>query len=162
MKKILIGAAMMALPVVVGAQTATGNISATATVSSVVVFSNPTGLDFGAPLTPGSTATVTPGAASGRIQLAYNVAPTVTAPATVTLSNGSGATMSMSTLCGHDVVNTGASISMFACTTPAAPPFANVQTQHWFFVGGSLTVPATQAAGVYTGTIVLTASYTSF
>jgi hypothetical protein len=68
----------------------------------------------------------------------------------------------MSTLCGHDVVSSGASITTFTCTTPAAAPFANVAANHWFFVGGSLNVPANQAAGVYTGTVVLTAAYTNF
>ena len=162
MKKTLFAALLVVTPMVATAQTATGNISATATVGSVVVFSNPVALDFGPAIAPGSSATVLPGAGSGRIQLDYNVAPTVTAPASVTLTNAGGATMSMSTLCGSDVVSTGATLVTFVCTTPAAPPFANAATQHWFFVGGSLTVPAAQAAGVYTGTVVLTAAFTNF
>lgn len=161
MKKLLLLALFVA-PMVATAQTATGNVSATATVSSVVVFSNPVGLDFGPPIAPGASVTVPAGAGSGRIQLDYNVAPTVTAPPSVLLSSAGGATMTMSTLCGHDVVSTGATVTAFTCTTPEAAPFANVAAQHWFFIGGSLNVPANQAAGVYTGTVVLTAAFTAF
>ena len=110
MKKTLIAAALLAVSGVASAQTATGNVSATATVASVVVFSNPTALDFGPAIAPGASVTVNPGAASGRIQLSYNVAPSVTAPASVVLTNAGGATLSIATLCGHDVASSGASI----------------------------------------------------
>jgi hypothetical protein len=162
MRKLLLVGALLVAPAVLRAQPATGNIDATATVSSVVVFSNATGLDFGPAIAPGGSSTVLPGSGSGSIELSYNVAPLVSAPASVVLTNGGGATMSMTTLCGHDISNTGATITTFTCTTPAAAPFVNTATSHWFFVGGSLTVPAAQPAGVYTGTVVLTATYTSF
>ena len=164
MRNALALVALVAFPAVVSAQTATATINATAIVQSAVTFSNTANLDFGAAITPGSGATVTP-ANGGKAMVSYNVPTTVTVSGTA-LANGA-ASLPVSYSCAQATTGTNPAPTAFAGTCAAGYTTAlvgNFQTDHWIYIGGVIAAAATTSApaGTYTGTVTLTATYTTF
>lgn len=158
-------AACLALPAVASAQT-TATINAVARVQSSVAFSNPTNLDFGAPITPGTAASVTP-ANGGRIMVSYNTPTTVTVAGTALAHSGSGATLPVTYSCAQAATGTATTPTAFAGTCAAGYTTAlsgNARTDHWLYVGGDIAAGATTTApaGNYQGTVTFTATFTTY
>lgn len=161
-KSALVFAALFAIPAAASAQTATINVSAT--VQSAVSFSNTSDLSFGAAITPGSGATVTP-ANGGKSMVSYNVPTTVTVAGTA-LTNG-GASLAVTYSCAQAATGTAAAPTAFPGTCAAGYTTAlsgNALTDHWIYVGGDIAAAATTSApaGIYSGTVTLTATYTTY
>ena len=161
-KTALVLAALLAVPAVASAQTATINVSAT--VQSAVSFSNTTDFSFGAAITPGTGATVTP-ANGGKSMVSFNVPTTVSVSGTA-LANG-GSSLPVTYSCAHDAIGTSATPTAFAGSCAAGYTTAlsgNALTSHWIYVGGAIAAASTTSApaGIYTGTVTLTATYTSY
>src|SRR3712207_138803 len=77
-------AVAVAFPAVAAAQSPqTAQIAVTAKVQSAVSFSGAVPLDFGTAITPGTAASVAPGASSGMVKISYNTPATVTVTGTV-------------------------------------------------------------------------------
>jgi spore coat protein U-like protein len=157
-------AAVVALPGFASAQTATATINATAIVQSAVTFSNTANLDFGAAIVPGSGATVTP-ANGGKAMVSYNVPTTITVAGTA-LSSG-GASLPVTYSCAQ--ASTGTNPTPTAFSGSCAGGFTTAlsgaaQTSHWIYIGGAILAASTTSApaGTYTGTVTLTATYTTF
>jgi hypothetical protein len=165
MRKIALAiAAVVALPAFASAQTATATINATAIVQSAVTFSNTANLDFGTAITPGSGATVTP-ANGGKAMVSYNVPTTITVAGTA-LASGS-ASLPVTYSCAQ--ATTGNSATPTAFSGSCAGGFTTAlsgaaQTSHWIYIGGAIAAASTTAApaGTYSGTVTLTATYTTF
>ena len=161
-KSALALAALLALPAIASAQTAIINVSAT--VQSAVSFSNTSDFTFGAALTPGTGATVTP-ANGGKSMVSYNV-PTTVSVAGTALSNG-GASLPVTYSCAQDASGTAATPTAFPGTCAAGYTTVlsgNALTNHWIYVGGAIAAASTTSApaGIYTGTVTLTATYTTY
>ena len=158
-------AALLAVPAVAMAQTATGSVNVNATVQSAVSFGTATAANFGV-VTPNVLATITPGAAgSGQIPLNYNQDVTVTAPTTVTLNHSTAAASIVVTVaCAQDVTSTAATPATFACNTGHSIAGVTTAGTHYYYVGGSIPAAQTASApaGSYTGALTFTASFTAF
>jgi spore coat protein U-like protein len=170
MKKsaLLVAAAALALPAVASAQGSpvTATINATAQVQSSVAFSNPSDLDFGAPITPGTAASVTP-ANGGKIMVSYNTPTTVTVAGTALTHSASAATLPVTYSCAQAATGTATTPTAFAGTCAAGYTTAlsgNARTDHWLYVGGDIAAGATSAApaGNYAGTVTFTATFTAY
>jgi hypothetical protein len=145
---------------VVQAQSAT--IAATATVVTPITVTGTAPLAFGNVFQGVNKTIAFSDATSGRFSLtgylASQVAMTFTLPAT--LSSGAN-TMSINT---YDVrVNgTNSTVGTTALTVTSGTPVNSnfVAGALFVFIGGRVQPTAAQAAGAYTGTIVLAAAYT--
>lgn len=161
----LAAAACLVVPSVASAQSQTATINALAKIQSAVVFSNPTNLDFGAPITPGTGATVT-AANGGKIMVSYNTPTTVTVAGTA-LNRAGGGSLAVTYSCAQAATGTATTPTAFAGTCAAGYTtslFGNARTDHWLYVGGDIAAAATTTApaGNYTGTVTFTATYTTF
>ena len=166
MKKLAFAvAAVIALPAFASAQTATATLNATALVQSAVAFSNPTNLDFGTAITPGSGATVTP-ANGGKIMVSFNTPALVTVAGTA-LSRVGGGSLAVTYSCAQATTGVSATPTAFAGTCAAGYTTSlsgTARTDHWLYVGGDIAAAASTnaPAGTYTGTITFTATYSTF
>ena len=155
-------AALFAVPAIATAQTAMINVSAT--VQSAVSFSNTSDFSFGTAITPGTGATVTP-ANGGKSMISYNVPTTVSVSGTA-LDNG-GASLPVAYSCAQATTGTSATPTAFPGTCAAGYTTSlsgNALTDHWVYVGGAISAASTTSApaGIYTGTVTLTATYTTY
>ncbi len=153
-------AALLALPAVVTAQSAT--VAATATVVTPLVVTGTAGLAFGNVFQGVNKSVLFSDATSGRFSItgfgASQVAMTFTLPATLV----SGAnTLPIDT---YDVRSNGTNLTAGATAltvTSGVPVNQNLVLGSLFlFVGGRVVPAAAQAAGAYTANIVLAAAYT--
>lgn len=161
----LTAAACLAIPALASAQSQTATINATAKIQSAVTFSNPTNLDFGAAITPGTGATVTP-ANGGKIMASYNTPTTITVAGTA-LNRAGGGSLAVTYSCAQAATGTATTPTAFAGTCAAGYTTTltgNARTDHWLYVGGDIAAAATTTApaGNYTGTITFTATYTTY
>jgi hypothetical protein len=156
------GAALLAAPTLASAQSITGSIQATATVSTVLAFGTSSALDFGA-VTPGTAAT-----ASGYIQLDRNVGVIFTLPDaanTGKLTSAAGGTLTPAFTCGVGATNATITTAFSSCSpatgttavlTQAAPTGTNTE---YVIFNGSLTAAQTNTVpGTYNGVIRITAT----
>lgn len=144
------------------AQAQSANISATATVATALTVVTGQNLAYGAVYPGQGNRTIAPvDANSGRFSLtganSAQVAMTFVLPASLT---GPGTPMVIGTWTG--LYNSTATPGGTAFTPSASATNANLSATGGLFVflGATLTVPAVQTAGAYTGTITLNALYT--
>jgi hypothetical protein len=162
----LAAAACLAVPAIASAQSpVSATINAIAKVQSSVAFSNPTDLDFGAPITPGTGATVT-AANGGKIMVSYNTPTTVTVAGTA-LNRAGGGSLPVTYSCAQAATGTATTPTAFAGTCAAGYTTAltgSARTDHWLYVGGDIAAGATTTApaGNYTGTVTFTATFTTY
>jgi len=165
---ILLAAAPLAfvLPAAVQAQSASGSVSASATVLAFLDVTHEENLAFG-DILPGDAATVTPGAAAGagqsvgrlRIQHNSDVAISAVVPAALTLAGHPDLPVSFS--CGLSATPTGA-LAGAAAACSALPNRAGngdgTTRTSYLQVGGSILGSDTtdRVPGTYTGTLVFT------
>lgn len=162
---LIAAAACLAVPAIASAQSQTATVNALARVQSSVAFSNPSDLDFGAPITPGTAASVTP-ANGGKIMVSYNTPTTVTVAGTA-LNRAGGGSLAVTYSCAQAATGTSATPTAFAGTCAAGYTTAlsgNARTDHWLYVGGDIAAGATTAApaGNYVGTVTFTATFTTY
>ncbi len=169
MKKIVavVAGALVALPAIAHAQTATGNVAASATVQSALSVAATNPLNFGTAISPaGGNVTIALGAAPtgtgqtlGSLQISHNSDFSVAATVPTTLVSGTNS-LGVSFLCGYSLTATGALTSETAGAACTALPNRDItlgtQTTTYLQVGGTLTVPTTAVAGTYTGTVGFT------
>jgi hypothetical protein len=165
MRRLPLLAALVLLPVAAQAQTASGTVGAVARVQSSVTFMAPArSLDFGA-ITPGTLTTVAP-SAGGLIGLRYNTSATVVVSGlTLTHATLPGITLTPSVTCAQDAGSAAASPTTFTCGSGYSTALAaNALTTWYFYIGGSITGAQTStiAAGVYNGSVTLTATFTTY
>jgi hypothetical protein len=165
-KFFLLALAALAVPAVASAQSASGSIQARARVLGAITVSPVTTLDFGDFLSAGATKTVAPAdATSGEFAVAGDPGAQLllTFDFPATLDNG----LNQITLGANAWnVNVGAtragSASLIANGADGANAnsFLSAGGSLGVFVGGEATAAAGLPAGVYTGTVGLTAAYT--
>lgn len=170
MKKIVavVAGALVALPAMAQAQTATGNVAASATVQSALSVAATNPLNFGTAISAaGGNVTIALGAAPtggtgqtlGSLQVSHNSDFSVAATVPTTLVSGTNS-LGVSFLCGYSLTATGALTSETAGAACTALPNRDItlgtQTTTYLQVGGTLTVPTTAVAGTYTGTVAFT------
>lgn len=158
-------ALVLSVPSIATAQTASGSVSVGATVQSSLSIAGTNALGFGTAIAPaGGTVTVSPGAAPsgtgqtlGSLEVAHNSDFSVTGPASITLTSGANS-MSASLSCGYSATATGALIGTAAACNALGNRDITLGTATTTFlqVGGTLTVGAGQAAGVYSGSASFT------
>ena len=153
-------AALLVLPAVVSAQSAT--VTATATVVTPLVVTGTAGLAFGNVFQGVNKTVLFSDATSGRFSITgfsvSQVAMTFTLPAT--LASGAN-TLPIDT---YDVRSNGTNVTAGATAltvTSGVPVNANLVGGNLFlFLGGRVVPAVAQAQGAYTGNIVLAAAYT--
>jgi hypothetical protein len=152
--RFLAAAALMFAPAALSAQ---NTVAATATVAQSIRWSEPTALDLGS-ITYGGGATIAP-AQGGYIKVDFNTAIVVTAPATVSLTKGSEA-LSVALDCGYGADNSRSGVIGFDCTTGRDPGVAVGHS--YIYIGGAVAAGDADglSAGVYSGTITVTATPT--
>jgi len=170
MKKLILtvaGAALLALPSLAQAQTATGSINATATVNTVLNFGSSSGMDFGT-VTPGTTSSAT----AGYIAFTRNVGVAFTLPdgantGKLTRVGGTETLQPAFSSCGVGTTTTaiGASTGFSSCAPASgttvvlslAAPTTGPTSEYVIF-NGTVAVPATAVGGTYNGVIKITAT----
>lgn len=183
MKRLILSLAVVgavAMPSVVRAQSSTtpqtATISATANVASVVAVSGTQNLVFGTGaandgLLPGSTYTVNVstgvGGTRGRASVEHNTPVTVTVTKSADLVHSDGtvgaADMPFSVTCGDtDSGLTAVSTTGWGTCSKVVGLTSGKKTTSYLVVGGSLTIPADQAAGSYTGQVTFSAAFTRY
>ena len=168
MKKLVLtlaGVAALALPSMASAQI-TGEIEASATISTVLDWGTATPMNFGSVI-PGASKT-----ARGSIPLTRNVGVTFTLPAgsstglLTRAGTGTQPTLQPTFTCGVAANNTDAAtawVATFSACNVASPTAASLTapaattTQHLIFDGTLTTTTSTQP-GTYTGAIRITAT----
>lgn len=165
-KLLLLSVAALALPAAASAQSASGSITARARVLGAITVSPVTDLDFGDFLSAGGTKTVAPAdATSGEFAVAGDpgaeVQLTFDFPATldfgvnqITLGAAAWNVNVGATRAGS------ASLIAGGSDGASANSFLSGAGSLGVFVGGEATAAAGLPAGVYTGTVGLTAAYT--
>jgi hypothetical protein len=143
------------------AQAQSANINATATVFQAMTVSGARDLDFGN-VFPGVNKVIGVGAAtSGQFALtgqsSANVNLTFTLPANLA-SGGNNLPIGTWTGC-HNTSNSTAGCTAFTPSAAATASAFSGAGSLWVWVGGTVSPAANQAAGVYTGTVTLTAAY---
>ncbi len=169
MKRFIIAVALVLAPVVATAQTATQGITTKVKVKSAVSFTLGSNLDFGAAI-PGATASIdefgvsTTGGSLGAVSLAANQAVTVTASYSGLTGTGAPITSaSVTPACSYNATAaTASAATSFDCTTGFVTPATGTGAAYYFFLGGAVSIPAGQQAGVYNGTATVTGSYTNY
>ena len=160
----LIGAAMVAVvltPRTSEAQSA--SINATATVAGALTVTNVRDLGFGTVI-PGFNRTILTtdgtsghfqvgGGANAEVQLSYSALP-------ATLDDGLGNSMNVSFTATHNTTDAGGTGTGFVPSAGLTTRLDAATGELHIYMGGTLTVPAGQAVGVYSGTITLDAAYT--
>lgn len=141
------------------------NIAANATVEALINVAGVQALDFGT-LTPGSTSNVAVGdAAAGQFSIAGNGG---TVDLQFDLSNatltGPGADMPITfgaetAAWGADATSPTNTFDPSNIAGTTVNLYDDADGTLYVFIGGSITAGANQAAGDYTGSIVLTATY---
>ena len=166
MKRFIIAAALVLAPAVASAQTATQAINTTVTVKSAVSFASPSDLNFGSAI-PGAIAGVsekgvtTTGGTVGSVVLYANQAVSVTAA--YTSLTGPGTALTATPACGYNSTSTASSATTFTCATGFSSPAAGTGVGGYYvFLGGSVSLPAGQQAGAYSGTATVTGTYTNY
>lgn len=150
------------------AQTASGNIQATAQVLAALQVTNPVDLDFGL-VVQGVAKSVNPaapasGTTSGKFTISgqgsQNVSITFTTlPANLT----SGANTMPVTFTGiHNTTNTPTGGSSFTPSTGVASTGLSAGGNLFVFLGGTVTPSGVQAAGAYTGTLTMQVAYVGY
>jgi hypothetical protein len=167
MKKLLLTAAMLAIPAFASAQTVSGSVAVSATIPTTLDFGAATDINFGT-VTANNTATA---AKTGSIAFTRNVGVSFYLPdgtATGRLYRG-GVTTAASlqptwSSCGVGTTATTVSSSFSSCTpasgttsvlTLAAPTTG--ATSEFVIFTGTLTAPSTTQGGTYTGSITIQA-----
>jgi hypothetical protein len=97
--------------------------------------------------------------------VSYNV-PTLVSVSGTALANGA-ASLPVTYSCAQAATGTNPTPTAFAGTCAAGYTTAlvgNFQTDRWIYIGGAIAAAATTSApaGTYTGTVTLTATYTTF
>ena len=165
---------LLALPALGHAQTwstSQPTISASATVPVVRQFNttNSENLRFGS-ITPGDSIVVSPtttGATAAdpnaaKLNIRFNAGTkvTVSAPGSLTHTNGTSTLAVASYTCNVATDNAGTGASAFTCTTGHQWTTADVSgmTSRWVLVGGKITATATGTAlaGTYSGNVTVT------
>lgn len=160
-KAFLLSAALLAAPAVAQAQVS-GNISAQATVLQPLVVTGANTLDFGNVFPGVNKSVAVTDATAGRFDVtgvaSSNVELTFTLPAN--LSDGGVNTMPITAWTGnHNGTNspTGTGFTPSGAATAAALSGAGAL---FVFVGATVQPAGAQVAGLYTGQVDLTVSYT--
>lgn len=148
------------------AQSATASMAATARVQSAVSFSSISNLDFGAAAAPGTAIISTP-ANGGKAMVTYNTPTTITVTGSSLAHTTLPATLAVTYACAQATTGTSTTPTAFpgSCAAGYTTALAgNARTSHWIYVGGTIAAAetATAPAGVYNGSITLTATYTTF
>jgi hypothetical protein len=155
--------AIAAMPAALMGQSASGTVAATATVQSAVAFQTPVrNLDLGI-MTPGAAVTITP-ANGGVIGIQYNTPATVTV-GTLLMTGPGGATFSPTLSCAQAGTSNAANPAAFTCGTGYVTALATNAASTWYtYVGATVSAGATTSApaGDYTGTVTLTATFSTF
>ena len=155
--------ALAAMPAALLGQTASGTVAATATVQSAVAFQTPVrNLDLGV-MTPGAAVTITP-ANGGVVGIQYNTPATVTV-GTLLMTGPGGATFSPTLSCAQAGTSNAAAPAAFTCGTGYMTTLAANAASTWYtYIGASLAAGVTTSApaGEYTGTVTLTATFSTF
>jgi spore coat protein U-like protein len=157
--RLLAALGMIALPSVVGAQSITGSITASADIATVFSFGAPTALSFGN-VTPGAGAT-----ASGYIPLSRNVGVIYSLPDGATtgqLTGPAGALLQPSYACGVGTTSAAITSAFANCNNTGAQLTLGTPTgslTEYVIFNGTLTAAQTNIApGTYSGTIRVTAT----
>src|SRR6266571_3805076 len=154
--KLAFAALALVLTGVISAQgQVNGSILATAQVQTPITVSGTQNLSFGN-VFPGVAKAVvyTDAANAGKFSVAGQASTPVTYSFTLPTNLPIGSWL------GYE--NTGNSTSGGTAITPSAAPTSSTLSGSgalFFFVGATVTPPANQAAGSYTGTVTLTVSY---
>jgi len=153
-------AALFSLATVAQAQSA--NINATATVFQAMTVTGARTLDFGNVFPGVAKAVAVAAATSGRFDLtgqaSANVNLTFTLP--VNLVDAATNTLPIGTWTGcTNPTNSTASCTAFTPSAAASPSAFSGAGALFVWVGGTVTPAGNQAAGVYNGTVTLTAAY---
>jgi hypothetical protein len=167
MKKLLLTAAMLAVPALASAQTVSGSIAATATIPTTLDFGASTSIDFGT-VTANNVASASK---TGSIAFTRNVGVNFYLPdgtATGRLYRGGVTTASSLqpswTSCGVGTTATTVTSAFSSCTpasgttsvlTLAAPTTG--ATSEFVIFTGTVTAPSTTQGGTYTGSITIQA-----
>lgn len=143
-----------------GAMAATGSANATAEILAAVAINNPVDLRFGQVAPPNSgSGTVGVAALTGSTAVCGGgaVCGGTSGPGSFDINGSGGLNVAVSLPSTSVTINSGAnSMSVTGLSLSSALLFGGVGT---VFVGGTLTVPAGQAAGVYSGTFNVDANY---
>lgn len=160
----LVGAAAIAAvltPTTTEAQSA--SINATATVATALTVTNVRDLGFGTVI-PGFNRTILTtdgtsghfqlaGGANAEVALSYSLLP-------ATLDDGLGNSMAVSFTATHNTTDAGGTGTGFVPSAGLTTRLDAATGELHIYMGGTLTVPAGQAAGLYSGTVTLDAAYT--
>lgn len=163
---VLLAAALLAwAPAAMAQGTASGDILATANVMTAVLVTPEQDLDFGnvIPGTPKSVAItgatagrwLVQGSAGAEVDLDFTALPATLASGANTMPIVYGAADA-----GHNTTNNPGGATTF---DPAGTELANLGNplpDLYVWIGGQVQPGAAQVAGLYTGTITLTATYT--
>lgn len=157
--------AFVAMPGALAAQSATGTVGAVATVQSAVTFLAATSsLDFGT-ITPGTAVNIAPGATgSGIIGVQYNTPATITV-GTLSLTGPGSVTLPTTLSCAQASTATSTTPTSFTCGSGYVTTLAANAASTWYiYLGGTIAAAATSTApaGDYTGSVTLTATFSTF
>lgn len=158
-KKIaLLGAAAAAL-VSTGANAATQTATAEVDIIAAVTLTQDQGLDFGVVASSAAAGTVTLPTGSNTRTCSASVTCVGTANrGQFTVSNAASGFLVGITVPASTTL-TGAGAPMSLTLSPSITSFTSTGASQVFFVGGTLSVGAAQAAGTYTGTYNVSADY---
>ncbi len=159
-KKIaLLGAAMAAM-VSTGANAATVTATADVEILAPVTLSQTTGLDFGIVAAGSSAGTVTMPIGSNTRTCSAGLACVGTATRGVFSVTGADTTTVVITVDASTTLSNGtAADDMNLTLDPSATSVTATGVAQTFYVGGVLSVAASQTAGAYTGTYSVSAEY---
>lgn len=160
-KKIaLLGAAAAAL-VSTGANAATQTATAEVDIIAAVTLAQDQGLDFGVVASSAAAGTVTLPTGSNTRTCSAAVTCVGTANrGQFTVSNAaSGYLVGITVPASTTLDDGGPGAAMTLTLTPSITSFTSTGASQVFFVGGTLSVGAAQAAGTYTGTYNVSADY---
>jgi Mat/Ecp fimbriae major subunit len=157
-KKIALMGAAIAAMVSTGANAATVTATADVQILAPVALSQTAGLDFGIVAAGSGAGTVTLNTGSNTANCSVGLACVGTASRGTFSVTGANTTTVVITVDASTVL-TGAGANMGLTLTPSAASVTATGAPQTFYVGGVLSVGASQVAGTYTGTYAVSAEY---
>lgn len=159
MKVALTGAMAVAAFASTSAQAATGTADATATIISAVQLTQNDVLDFGVVASSTTAGTVDLPTDSNTRTCSVGVTCVGTALRGQFTVSGAATGYTVGIVVPATAILTSNGVTMSTTLTPSMTTFVSNGGARAIFVGGTLSVGANQAAGLYTGTYTVSANY---